>query len=230
MTRTWLFLIPVAIGVAPAAAQLTPEQRQQREWAAVQNTIGRTREIEAYDRALNDPLRGLRCPGDASSYYPCISTSRDYRLGTVRSRGGSLGAPGGRIDPQEAQSFTGGTGAPRPSQAAFGALGAAGVAPRRLHVLGTEAFDLPAGQTSILTLASAIGSTGRPLMIRTVVGAAEGTPDWTRMAEEVGDSAGRYLVAVPTFPAGRYWLQVEIYDVDHPETPFSSSTVPLLVR
>lgn len=209
MTRIWLFLIPIAAGVTSAAAQLTPEQRQQREWAAVANTIGRTREIEADDRAQHDPLRGLRCAGDPSQYYPCTTSAGRDRNGLPTR------------DPLR-------RGAPAPIH--FGAFGDTPQGFGSVHALDQLPVALRADHPTTLTLTSTIGAPKRHLMVHTAVAIPGTEPTWTRTAEMVGDPQGRYLVPVPAIDPGSYELTVEIYDLDQPTAPFSASRTPLIVR
>lgn len=218
MTRPWLLLIPIMAGVAPLAAQLTPEQRAQREAAAVRTTIGYTRRLDAARLEEMDPLRGLRCNG-IGAVSGCDARFR--RTSVTRCRWGC--AP---VD------LTG-TGVGQPSGpfgihfAAFGddARPAAGLRP-----LGTMPVTLKADHPTTLTLASQIGGSGRALMIHVAVATPGTEPTWSRMGEAMGDQEGRYLVQVPSFPAGKYELLVEVYDPDRPIEPFSVSRTALTVR
>ena len=206
MNRPWLLLIPIMAGVAPLAAQLTADQRQQREAAAQSTTIGRTREIEAEQRLDNDPLRGLRCYG---------TVSVDGRCGSLRAR---------RYAPIN------GAGAESPAGIHWVAFGEKPSPATRMHPLGTMPVTLRADRPTTLTLASPIGAPARPLMIRTVVGAPNAEPVWSRIHDEYGDPDGRYLVPVPAFSAGTYQLLVEVYDVDRPLVPYSISRTTLNVK
>lgn len=213
MTRSWLILVPVVFGAAPAVAQYTPEQRAAKEAADQYTTIGRTWAIEVEQRSLNDPLRALRCPGDPSATAsPCA--------GAITS---------GRYGAQSAMQYRAEAPPVRPA-VVYGAVGSSATPRDQLHVLGTGAIDLHADRPATLTLASPVGGVKRPLMIRTAVGQADEAPVWSRMHEEIGDPQGRYLVAVPSLSAGRYLLEVEVYDVDHPDAPFSKSVAGLVVH
>lgn len=213
MNRSSWLAVPLIAVATSLQAQYTPAQRAQYEAAAQATTIGRTREIEADDRALHDPLRGLRCPNDRSQYEGCAGTWSTYRAGRAMNDSAPDWIRRATAAPIHFAAF--GDGPQR-----FGTV----------HTLGALPVTIPAARQTTLTLISTIGAPKRHLMVHTAIGGPGAEPDWTQTAELVGDPQGRYLVRVPSFAAGTYELTVEIYDLDRPITPFSASRTPLIVR
>ncbi|HVX88260.1 MAG TPA: hypothetical protein VG940_04980 [Gemmatimonadales bacterium] len=99
--------------------------------------------------------------------------------------------------------------------------------PRRV---ATKVLTVGADVPLALTLRSAAGRPGHSLMIRTAITSGPDREEWRRMGEVTGGADGDYRIEVPAMPAGRYSLEVDVYDPDTPDAPLSSSRTPLEVK
>ncbi|HWA41374.1 MAG TPA: hypothetical protein VG712_07175, partial [Gemmatimonadales bacterium] len=122
------------------------------------------------------------------------------------------------------------TGSERGAGSHWMAIGMRSTAPSTLRRPGSQPFDARANIPLRLTLVSPIGAPKKGLMIRAAIGTDVVAPDWSTMVEIEADPQGSYQVEIPTLAAGDYQILVQVYDLDHPETPYSSSLTPLLVR
>lgn len=210
MKRTMLSCLAIVAGVTPAVAQLTPQQRQEAEFRAVQNTIGETRQLEAERRSSDDALRGLRCGSAVGSEITCGGP----HAGALR-----FGAPvryRPSPDTTMPRQWVGFGSAPQPRE--------------QLHELGSGTIRLKAGKATIMTLGANVGGVEKPLMIRTAIRPDHEEPVWSHMGEISGDPQGRYLVTIPALAPGTYQIDVQVTDPDRPLAPASTRVGQLIVR
>lgn len=216
--RRFILAFPILLFVAaPLAAQLTPEQR-----AAVERKPSAAKSTAFYnaieERALN---------GDATAWFgpAALEASHltDERLWAERRRNQPQLVP---LTPGAFQ----GSGVLSASEGHdhWFAIGQRAIAPTRLRRAPQGQVDVRAEVPLALTLASPIGGVGRPLMIRTNVGATTSTGGWTKMGEVAPDGNGNYRIEVPALHAGTYELRIEVYDLNVPETPYSTSRSTLI--
>jgi|GEM_PF-5214149 len=197
---TTLALLALA---APLSAQLTPEQRQQREDAEFARHYNQRLASEQERRALD---------GDASAYAgPAGCTPNRIGVGGCSSIG---------YQPWHS----------RAAGATHWAWLQSDPAPiRYLRRAGGRGLWAEAKTENILTVASPIGGKDKKLVIRTLVeGDGEGAA-WSSERELTGDAQERYFVKVPALDPGQYKLRIDVYDPEYPDTPYSTSATPLKV-
>ena len=188
---------------APLAAQLTPEQRQQREDAEF---------ARHYNQRLASELERRALEGDPSAYAgPSGCASNRVGVGGCSSTG---------YQPWHS----------RGARAAHWAwLQSEPTQVRYLRRSGGRALWAEAKTENILTVASPIGGKEKKLLIRTTIEALGDGPAWSAEAESTGDALERYFVKVPALDAGQYKITIDVYDPEYPDTPYSTSTTPLKI-
>ena len=212
-----MVLLPVALAATPLAAQLTPEQRAARQQApSAANSV-----------RIADPWMESAFDGE-----PAWRFRADHRLTGGARRDRSVAE---QIRELHSRGRATGGAVPQGHVATASELhdhwftiGQRTGTPRPLRRAPVGQVDVRAEIPLALTLASPIGSTGRPLMIRTAVGTATPGDLWSRMGEVTPDEHGNYRVEVPALHAGTYELQIEVYDPDVPEVPYSTSRSTLI--
>jgi hypothetical protein len=205
MRRAILSVLLLSLGALPLSAQLTPAQRQER--------IERDLSLN-YNRYLARHLEERALAGDASAYAgPAAYGDRPYwnsqgRWNYLYSR----------------------MRAPATGPIHWAAFSQAPEHANALKPLTTARLRAQAGRSAMLTLASPIGGPERTLMIRTAVVGADGAESWTRMGELTADAEGRFLIPIPSLATGSYSLEVQVYDPDRPDAPYSTSRNSLLIE
>ena len=205
--RSLLLALALGLVADAAAAQLTPAQRAERERRP--DASKSTQLMDSWERRALD--------GDPTPYLG--PAGRDDRLrARQRLREDRIRTMGRDATPQG------------PRNGHRMEIGLRELTPRTLRRADGQRFEARARVPLKLTLVSPIGGPDRGLMIRTAIGRDAETPEWSRMAEVVADRHGNYLVDVPPFAPGDYELLVEVYDLDQPEAPYSTSRTPLVIR
>lgn len=188
---------------APLSAQLTPEQRQQREAEVAARHYNQTRAAEMERRAID---------GDPSAYAG--------PAGCAANRVGVGGCASTGYQPWHS----------RGAQATHWAWLQNGPSEvRYLRRAGGRALWAEAKNENILTVASAIGGKEKKLVIRTTIEAIGDGPAWSAESESTGDPQERYFVKLPALDAGQYTITIDVYDPEYPDTPYSTSTTPLKI-
>jgi hypothetical protein len=189
---------------APLSAQLTPEQRQQREDAEFARN---------YNQRLNSELERRALEGDASAYGGPAGCSVD-RIGTGGCSYNSYSRP---------------WRSPAARATHWAWLQSEPAAPRSLRKAGGRGLWAAAKTENILTVASPIGGKDRKLLLRTTIEASGEGAAWSAEGEASGDTQERYFVKVPALDPGQYTITIDVYDPEHPDTPYSTSTTPLKI-
>lgn len=190
---------------APLSAQLTPEQRQQREDAEF---------ARHYNQQSSSALERRTLEGDPSAYAgPSGCDAR--RIGVGGCSYNTYYRP---------------WRSPAAQQNHWAWLQSEAAAPRRLRLGGTGIFRAKAEAASTLTLASPIGGTGKALRVRTTIEGEADAPTWSSTRELTGDAEERYLVPIPAFEAGKYRITIEVYDPKSPDAPYSTSANTLKIN
>lgn len=206
MRTTVTAIMLLALGAAPLSAQLTADQRRERE----------AKDLSlSYNRMLATRLEQRALAGDASAYGgPAACTLTAYTWAT--NCRGYYGYRPWLANP----SYTG----------PWITVGATPRGIRSLVRADGARVKAKAETASVLTLASPAGEIGRALEVRTTVDGGEAAPTWNSTHLIIGDEQERYLVQLPAFAAGTYKLKVEIFDPVTPDTPVTSSTSTFTVR
>ncbi len=201
--RSFLLLIPIALGVSTLSAQRTPEQRQAREVKDANAHLSEHLQADWTQRALN---------GDPSAYggQAARQDRIDLNMRLVYSRW---------LMQQR-----------RDSTGVWYSVGVRRASLRSLHRNSTPGATLKAGQAHVLTVATPKGGPAKPLMFRTSIATGEAQDGWSQGSTVTADQSGRYSIAVPAMSAGSYDLQISIYDPEHPDTPLSQSKSALVVK
>ena len=213
--RRLIVAVPLLLLARPAVAQLTTAQR-----AAIER-----RPSAAKSTQLRNAWERRSLDGDRTAYFGQVARQdlRESNERLWRSRA-PYTLPGVIHSPNEV------AGRERGSGSHWIAIGMRSAAPTTLRRPEGRTFDARADIPLRLTLVSPIGAPGRSLMIRTAIGSDDASPEWSTMAEVSADPQGSYTIDVPKLAQGDYRLQVQVYDPDHPESPYSSSLTPLIVR
>jgi hypothetical protein len=189
---------------APLAAQLTPEQRQEREAKEA---------AKVYNRTLADQLERRALAGDPSAYAgPAGCDAR--RVGVGGCSYNSSNRP---------------WRSPAAQANHWAWLQSEPAAPRSLRRSGGPGLWAAARTENVLTVASPIGGQGRTLVIRTTVEENGEGAAWSSEVELNGDEAERYFVTVPALEPGEYRMTIDVYAPGTTERPYSTSTTPLKI-
>ena len=188
----------LTLAAVPLSAQLTPDQRRERELLDLHRDYARLRADWTEQRALGGDPTAYAGPAawqDHSFAYSARSWSQ------IRWR----------------------MAAPYPYRTHWGALDDSPHHAYALKRITDGEMKGDADKPMVLTLATPVGAPGRRLKIRTVLEGEQEGSGWNRTDEITADAEGRYVIEIPPFVAGKYELQIEIYAPDAPDTPYSSS-------
>lgn len=205
--RPLLLLIPIVFGVSTLSAQLTPEQRRDREVKDANAHLSERLQADWTERALN---------GDPSAYAGQVARHDRIELNQRLGFGDwARRMVGNGVSPESQPWF---------------AIGARPASLRSLKQPNTAVATAKAGQANVLTLATLSGGPARTLPIRTEIRSSDPNNGWSQTGEVTADQNGRYLINVPALSAGSYDLLFQVFDPAHPDTPISGGQNALVVK
>lgn len=202
-----LLLLPITLGISPLAAQLTPEQRHDREVKDANAHLSDHLQQQWTERALN---------GDPSAYGGVAARQERWYLtqrlgfGDWARRMASNG-----VSPESQPWF---------------AIGARPASLRSLKQPNVKEASIKAGTPNVLTLATLAGGPARTLPIRAEIRSSDPNNGWSQTSPVTADQNGRYLIQVPALAAGTYDLLFQVFDPAHPDTPLSGGQNALVVK
>lgn len=189
MARSVLSILILCAAASPAVAQLTPEQRAQREASANAVSLERYRQQErdARDYAIAAPER--------SALRPLVELHERQRRYARMS------------------------GMPGPQNVPFMGVGERAIKTSRLAPAtpGTE-FKWEEGVAGTITVATEVGAVNHPVQVGARIADGTGKTVWAETAVVIADGQGRYLIRFPPLMAGNYRVSLTFDELESPTT------------